>query len=704
MMNRRSIFLFLVAGAAAFLSPAAEEPLRSVVEVRALSEDADPTPRPFTLDGTVTALMPFFVESESFVLESGGHALRLVNSAGTPLRLGDRVTAHGVASHDPRLGVVALVRALAVRGHEDLPEPPTVTPDDLQDPALLCRRIRIAGTVTDVFRDDIDAAYACFLVKSRGRFFYASLHAPSVGLDTLRDTYAGAEVRFTGVCEAHVGDRVFANRYVQLYELGDAEVVKSAVLSPFDAPPLEIVPHASPDALNRLSYRTATGRVLAVWGGRQFLLASDDGHVIEATLAEGERAPSLDAHVKVAGLPQTDLLHVKLALARVRSADRAAPPSPLLPRDTDPDELFVDERGTRCTQHRFHGRFISLTGIVLAHPSADADGERISLACGAQTVSLDVSACPAALADIPLGAKVRVSAVCVLSSDVWRPDAPIPRVHGFFLVLRSPADVTVLARPSWWTPEKMLVVFLSLLAVFVVLYNWVRILNRLVYIRSRQLLKKQIAKERADFKAAERTRLAVELHDSLSQNLSGLACQISASKIALAHGADETRKRLETAERMLLSSRTELQRCLFDLRGDALEGPDFDSAIRKSLAPIIGDAALILRCSASRRRIGDTTAHAVICIIRELAANALRHGQAHEIRVALRAEERLLLFSVEDDGCGFDPAHCAGVKEGHFGLSGIRERVARLNGTLTIDSAPGKGAYAKVQIPLPEQT
>ena len=44
------------------------------------------------------------------------------------------------------------------------------------------------------------------------------------------------------------------------------------------------------------------------------------------------------------------------------------------------------------------------------------------------------------------------------------------------------------------------------------------------------------------------------------------------------------------------------------------------------------------------------------------------------------------------------------MKEGHFGRSGIRERVARLNGTLTIDSAPGKGAYAKVQIPLPEQT
>ena len=700
-MNQLGRVLLLVVCAAASLSPAAEGPLRSVAGVRALT-DADATPRAFALDGTVTALMPFFVENESFVLESGGQPLHIVNSANVPLRLGDVVAARGEASHDPRLGVVAIARTIAVRGREDLPEPPTVTPNDLQDPALLYRRVRISGTVTDVFRDDIDAAYACFLVKSRGRFFYASLRAPSAGLDTLRDRYAGAEVRFTGVCEAHVGDRVFANRYVQLYEIGDAEVTKPAVVVPFDAPPLEIVPHASPDALDSLPYRTATGRVLAVWGGRHLLLASDGGHVLEATLAQGERAPSADARVQVAGLPQTDLLHVKLALARVRPAAEAAPPPPLRPRVTAPDELFTDGRGERCTQHRFHGRFIQLTGLVLAASGADAD--RVSLACGAQTLSLDVSACPAAFDGIPLGSKVRVNAVCVLESDVWRPDAPIPRVHGFFLVLRVPADVTVLARPSWWTPERTLAVFLSLLAAFAVLCYWVRVLNRLVSLRSRQLLKEQIAKERAGLKSRERTRLAVELHDSLSQNLSGIACQVSASKIALARSADETRKRLETAERMLLSSRAELQRCLFDLRGDALEDPHFDSAIRKSLAPVIGDAELVLRCSVPRTRIGDATAHAVICIIRELATNAVRHGQARLIRVALRAEERLLLFSVADDGCGFDPARCAGVREGHFGLSGMRERVARLGGTLTIESAPGKGAYAKVQIPLTEQT
>ena len=62
----------------------------------------------------------------------------------------------------------------------------------------------------------------------------------------------------------------------------------------------------------------------------------------------------------------------------------------------------------------------------------------------------------------------------------------------------------------------------------------------------------------------------------------------------------------------------------------------------------------------------------------------------------------MLHFSVRDDGNGFDAASAPGVKEGHFGLLGIRERVASFGGTFAIDSSPGRGCKATVSLKVPE--
>ena len=116
----------------------------------------------------------------------------------------------------------------------------------------------------------------------------------------------------------------------------------------------------------------------------------------------------------------------------------------------------------------------------------------------------------------------------------------------------------------------MTVVCVLLLAV-IAFVIWNRLLQRVIERKSRQLMREQLAHAKASFRIEERTHLAVELHDSLSQNLSGVACQIAATKGTLPAGADRTTRYLATAERMLLSCRTELRRCLWDLRENALE-------------------------------------------------------------------------------------------------------------------------------------
>ena len=90
-------------------------------------------------------------------------------------------------------------------------------------------------------------------------------------------------------------------------------------------------------------------------------------------------------------------------------------------------------------------------------------------------------------------------------------------------------------------------------------------------------------------------------------------------------------------------------------------------------------------------------------IMRELAVNAVRHGKASQIKVFGECKGNLVRFCVKDNGYGFDPATSPGPAQGHFGLSGIRERVERRNGEMSVESSPGKGTSVTVSLRIGEE-
>ena len=118
---------------------------------------------------------------------------------------------------------------------------------------------------------------------------------------------------------------------------------------------------------------------------------------------------------------------------------------------------------------------------------------------------------------------------------------------------------------------------------------------------------------------------------------------------------------------------------------------------------LLADAQLQVRFNVPRRKIPDNAFHNILCIIRELVVNAVRHGHANTLKVAGTVDGGRLLFSVADDGCGFDPAKRPGMEQGHFGLEGVTERVKALGGTADIASVPGKGSRISINIPIPEE-
>ena len=101
---------------------------------------------------------------------------------------------------------------------------------------------------------------------------------------------------------------------------------------------------------------------------------------------------------------------------------------------------------------------------------------------------------------------------------------------------------------------------------------------------------------------------------------------------------------------------------------------------------------------APRQHFLDTSAHTILCIIRELVSNAIRHGTATQIAVDGDLTDETLRFSVRDNGTGFDPKNVAGPLDGHFGLQGIRDRLDRLGGEMKIESTYGTGTTASMTI------
>ena len=227
---------------------------------------------------------------------------------------------------------------------------------------------------------------------------------------------------------------------------------------------------------------------------------------------------------------------------------------------------------------------------------------------------------------------------------------------------------------------------------------WNTGLRTLVVRKSRALLREQAERMSEALKLDERTRLAADLHDYHSQNLTALAFQVATARRAWQARKEETGTALDTAARMLKSCRADLRHCLWDLRCNTLDEPDFAKAIRRTVATVAGSARLAIRFEGCRTRMSDQAAHAMLSILRELVSNAVNHGHASEINIAGEYRHGRLRCSVRDNGCGFDSLKCPGPNDGHFGIENIRERLRRLDGTLDIVSRPNNGTHARVTI------
>lgn len=210
---------------------------------------------------------------------------------------------------------------------------------------------------------------------------------------------------------------------------------------------------------------------------------------------------------------------------------------------------------------------------------------------------------------------------------------------------------------------------------------------------------RRLATYRENEREQEYRRLAREFHDELGQLLTSARMQLQWLEGRVG-GDQATRGALAKIESIIGEAYRSVKSIAAELRPPALN-LGLPAAIEWQAARMLTPAGLqfTVALAPAAESLPDATATALFRIVQEAFTNVLRYAGACSVHVSLRADGGQLILSVADDGCGFDPA---GVVAGeHFGLVGMRERVAALHGTLDIDSAPGEGTRITVHLPLP---
>ena len=198
--------------------------------------------------------------------------------------------------------------------------------------------------------------------------------------------------------------------------------------------------------------------------------------------------------------------------------------------------------------------------------------------------------------------------------------------------------------------------------------------------------------------AAERQRMARELHDTLSQGLAGLILQLEAADAHLSR--DHTAKAQAIVQQAMERARTtlaEARRAIDDLRAADLAPIDLASAIQAEADRF--SAATGLPCELDVVVPPDLSAELsdnLQRMISEALTNVARHAQAARVQLQLRSTDHAIELVIHDDGRGFAPSVIG--QPGHYGLIGLRERARSVGGTLSIDSQAGQGTTLKVTI------
>jgi PAS domain S-box-containing protein len=203
---------------------------------------------------------------------------------------------------------------------------------------------------------------------------------------------------------------------------------------------------------------------------------------------------------------------------------------------------------------------------------------------------------------------------------------------------------------------------------------------------------------------AERGRVALELHDNITQNLCAVLPRWAALASKLPAHEKASRGEVMKLSQMLGQTVEEVQRIVRNLRSSVLDELGLVPALR-AICTEFADrtgVSLKLACKPLTARLPAEGELALYRILQNALENVERHARARHVTVRLR-QRAFVQLTINDDGIGFDPEHHAARQKGMggLGLLSMRERATYVGGDFKIKSVRGAGTEIEVLIPLP---
>lgn len=572
----------------------------------------------------------------------------------------------------------------------DLPPPPFMSYGVFSAKGSENRRARIRGTLTAVkpllYQDWEKIRDAVLLSIDTGD---GVLDARVPGTEEEWRDLVDAELELSGVASVFFNARAqFVSMRLHVCERDDISVLC--------APPKDLFAIPCSDFERILSYTPSAilPHAVHVVGEVTFADAREGAFYIQngfdgvKVVTSDSSVPEFGSKVDVVGFPRLDggigrIVDGRFHLSNDDAVAAGVPIADMAERVmfyhwSDERSIYEDHDGVLVI---VKGRFVAFAdgGFIM-----DDDGFKFKV-----HIAEDVAEClENAEWTKPL---LEVTGVASLTLDASGAASLFPQPQALTVLVQNASFIRILPDASWRLRRAQLMAVSSLkvvgaLAVVILVVLLVKFV-RISRVRSRLAAV-----------ANERKRMAADLHDTIEQHLACAHIMLDGAMRTIPARPDETKRAVCVAMDVLSRAKREARKTIMDLRDDEVVSAELEVLLRR-LAKEVSMSGLVKTRTALRgipAGVALSIKLDIIAIVREALTNAAKHGHA---RNAAIVSDPLpgggFALTVANDGEPFDREHAAGPSEGHYGLSGMEERAARIGGRMAFGR---KGAWTTVKI------
>ena len=673
----------------------ADDALTTGQEVHALKPEQADAKYPTRLRGIVTSTDPNGGMVQDATRGVYVRGLKSKDASGE-VRVGDDVEVQGTTA---RGTFAPMIDCSSVRrlGLGCLPEPVRPTWEQLNNGSMDCQYVEIEGIVTEAYPQTL------VLLMPEGHFGIAIV--PDAGGDVrslVLPRYLNKHVRIRGA--------VFATRDHQTQSVRAGSIGLGTPVIALAEPVVTL--EKGIGELLKFDARAASFHRVKVSGqivharDRECYLSDGTNGLRFRTRKPANLKPG--DRVEVVGFPRVAGSSAVLLEASARKTGHTPLPSGRL---LQPDDLSNNVNV---------GRLIDLRSRLLGVRTNRTD-IMLDLQAGSRSLVARLDRKRGELPPLAVGSLLRVTGVY---AGHGRDRVTGAEADSCELLLNSPADVQVLARPSWWTPTRALTVVSSLIGALLLVAVWVVSLRRQVEARTselkeeieerkraqaevehvhRKLVDEILAREQAERQhllEAERSRLARDLHDELGSSLTEISLLANGGA-----GAPPTLEKATDRFRQIAAKAGGVVDGLdvivwaVNPATDALQAiADYVSSFAREFLTACGiKCRLKVPIEFPAATLDSHVRHNLFLAVKESLNNAARHSSAEEVEFSMAIVDRCLQITITDNGIGFETS----TPTPGLGLANLRRRLDAIGGQCAIESRHGRGTSVTMFLPLP---